>query len=101
VVQAGLPGSSQIDMMKMIQLGKLAPFSMSADNMRNVAREVIDFWTEEENTRFANAIAMDPQKKFPPDWDVVCTLPRLVRVCPALCRSLAMPYVLLRSSCNE
>ena len=74
----GLPPGSQSEMMQLMKLvpGNL-PFPMNSDNVRNVRDTVlreVDFWTEEENMRFCNAIAMDLEKKSSLDWDVICAL---------------------------
>ena len=66
-------------MMKLIKMmpGSL-PFPMNSDHISSIKATIlkeVDFWTEDENLRFCNAIAMamDPNNthKFAPDWDVV------------------------------
>jgi len=74
---AGLHGNSQLDMSKLMKMmpGTL-PFPISSEgfhNMRETVLSEVDFWTEDENRNFCNAIgmAMDSNNKFAPDWDVV------------------------------
>ena len=68
---------SQVDMAKLMMKsslpGNMPPgFAMNADSVRSIVREV-DFWTEDENSRLMNAIAMDASKDaLGPDWDVIC-----------------------------
>ncbi len=71
-------GNSQSDMMKLIKLipGSSLPFPMNSHDISSIKANIlkeVDFWTEDENQRFCNAIAiaMDPNNKFAPDWDVV------------------------------
>ena len=68
-----------MDMVKLMMKSSVAGgmpsgngFSMSADSLRDIVRQV-DFWTEEESDRLTNAVALDAQNKsLGPDWDVIC-----------------------------
>lgn len=70
-----------MDMVKLMMKSSVAGgmpagngFSMSADSLRDIVRQV-DFWTEEESDRLTNAVALDAQNKsLGPDWDVICKL---------------------------